>query len=202
MPPVRRNLVLLLIGINLIALPWVYFAKRARALHFQGTSSRGDLPDYGRMPAFRLTESDGRLVTDTAMKGSLWITDFIFTSCPNQCPLMTAKFALLQKTLPAGIRLASFSVDPEHDTPEKLRAYAETHRTDKEKWFFLTGDKQEINKILSALHLGNGEDPNMHSLRFVLLGPDLQILGYYNSEDSEALGQLKNDIQRWRRGRP
>ena len=110
---------------------------------------------------------------------------------------MTAKFALLQKTLPPDVRLVSFSVDPENDTPEKLRAYASAAGADEKKWLFLTGQKTEIVRVLSALHLGNGDDPGMHSLRFVLLGPELQILGYYNSEDSGALAQLKHDIDQW-----
>ena len=196
-PPLRKNFILLLIGINLIGLPWIFFANREKTLDFKSASSGKDLPDYGGMPAFRLTERNGNIVTDGTMKGSLWLADFVFTACPNQCPMMTAKFSLLQKTLPVNVRLASFSVDPENDTPEKLRAYAESHGADPKKWLFLTGEKAEITRILSALHLGNGEDPNMHSLRFVLLSPELRVLGYYNTEDSEALGQLKRDIQKW-----
>lgn len=193
----RKNFVLFLIVANLLLLPLIFCANRARVLHFKNNAPAETLPEYGRMPAFRLTERSGKTVTEKDMKGGLWVADFIFTSCPNQCPMMTSKFSLLQKILPENVRLASFSVDPGNDTPEKLSAYAAGHGAQEKKWLFLTGEKTEIQRILSALHLGNGEDPNMHSLRFVLLGPELQILGYYNSEDSGALGQLKQDIGLW-----
>ena len=154
-------------------------------------------PDYGRLPTFQLTERGGKTVTNEQLEGSFWVANFIFTACPNQCPLMTAKFSLLQKTLPQNVRLVSFTVDPETDSPEKLSAYASGYRADSERWLFLTGKKSEIQRVLSGLNLGNGDDPNMHSLRFVLLGPKSQVLGYYNSEDSEALGQLNRDIKKW-----
>ena len=194
----NKKFLIFLAVFNLIALPLIFFANRSRALTVKTAGGPEEFPDYGAMPAFRLVERDGSAVTEKDLKGSLWVADFIFTSCPNQCPMMTAKFSLLQKTLPADVGLISFSVDPETDTPEKLRAYAEGHAAAGKQWLFLTGDKAEITKILAALHLGNGQDRNMHSLRFVLLNPDLHILGYYNSEDSGALEQLKHDIDRWK----
>ena len=121
---------------------------------------------------------------------------FYVRTLPNQCPMMSAKFSLLQKSLPHSIQLASFSVDPQNDTPEKLSAYAKNYGADETRWFFLTGQKATIDRILSALHLGNGSDPNLHSLRFILLDEKLRVRGYYNSEDSEALEQLKRDIQK------
>ncbi len=194
----NRKFLVFLIAFNLIALPAIFLAGRSRAVRAQKAPGADEFPDYGRMPAFRLTERSGAAVTEKDLEGSLWVADFIFTSCPNQCPMMTQKFSLLQKTLPPDVGLVSFSVDPKNDTPEKLKVYAEGHAQEGKRWLFLTGEKEEIVKILEALHLGNGDDPNMHSLRFVLLGPDRHILGYYNSEDSETLEKLKNDIAKWK----
>ena len=191
----RKKFLWFLIGINLIALPFIFFLKRAHFLYLNGHSSKAALPVYAEMPVFELTERSGKKITDHEMRGKPWIADFIYTECPNQCPTMSAKFSMLQKSLPSYMRLVSFSVDPARDTPEKLQHYAEHYHADKARWLFLTGEKTEIGRILLALHLGNGGDPNLHSLRFVLLDEKLSVRGYYNSEDSEALGQLKTDIQ-------
>ncbi len=191
----RKNFVRGLICLNLIAVPLIFFLNRSAILDFRGTSSIATLPIYAQMPPFELIERNGKAVTDQQMRGNIWVANFIFTRCPNQCPLMTNKFLLLQKSLPDFVHLASFSVDPVYDTPEKLRAYAESYGAGETRWLFLTGEKAILDRVLSTLHLANGKDINLHSLRFVLLDEKLQLRGYYNSEDTEALDQLKRDIK-------
>src|SRR4051812_28796527 len=80
------------------------------------------LPQLGAMPAFELRDQRGATVRDTDLRGRVLIADFVFTSCPDICPLLTDQLAGLRNKLPqnAGLAYVSFSVDPEHDTPEKL----------------------------------------------------------------------------------
>src|SRR5437016_5394914 len=77
------------------------------------------LPFIGTVPAFTLTSQDHRTITPASFKGSVVIADFIFTSCAGPCPLMSSQFEEFQQTLSGqpNIRLLSFSVDPETDTP-------------------------------------------------------------------------------------
>ncbi len=193
---VRKNFIGALIGINLVALPAIFFLNNKHILDFQGPSSKSTLPAHAQIPAFELTERSGKIVTDAQMRGRVWVADFIFTRCSNQCPMMSAKLSLLQQSLPGFVSFVSFSVDPLHDTPEQLRIYAQNYRADENRWLFLTGQKETVDRILSTLHLGNGSDPNLHSLRFVLMDEKLQVRGYYNSEDPQALEQLKRDVRR------
>jgi cytochrome oxidase Cu insertion factor (SCO1/SenC/PrrC family) len=104
------------------------------------------LPVYGEVPDFSLTDQSGRALRRADLAAKVWIASFIFTTCPDECPLMTAEIARLQKDL-AGVpdlRFVSISVDPERDTPAVLARYANDLQADPERWFFLTGDKRAI----------------------------------------------------------
>jgi protein SCO1/2 len=193
---VRKNFIRALIVINLIAVGLIFLGSRIPHVDFYREAPASGFSIYAQMPAFELTERSGKSMTDAQMRGKFWVANFMFTQCPNQCPLMNTKFSLLQKSLPDNVRLASFSVDPLHDTPEKLRAYAANFGAEDARWYFLTGEKATLERILNALHLGNGEDPNLHSLRFVLMDEKLRVRGYYNSEDPAALSQLKRDLEK------
>src|SRR5262249_17930987 len=86
-----------------------------------GRRPRG-LDDYGALPDFGLVSQTGDSVHLRDLQGTVWIADFIFTHCAASCPMMTAQLARLDKGLAgqSGIKLVSFSVDPERDTPARL----------------------------------------------------------------------------------
>ncbi len=104
---------------------------------------------YGQVPDFSLIDQSGQNRTLADLKGKVWVADFIYTSCPDTCPLQTAQMAKLQKDLSEekGVRFVSISVDPERDTPEALSEYAKRYEADKERWFFLTGEKESIYRL-------------------------------------------------------
>ncbi len=107
------------------------------------------------MPQFKLTDQDGKPVTLETFRGHPFVLTFIFTRCPipNFCPRMSENFAELQKTILgasgdlAGTRLLSISFDPEHDTPEVLRPYAEHAGADLAIWTFASGAPAEIQRL-------------------------------------------------------
>jgi cytochrome oxidase Cu insertion factor (SCO1/SenC/PrrC family) len=115
---------------------------------FPGLSS-ARLPVYGSVPDFALTDQRGRLVRRSDLDGNVWIASFIFTNCPDECPLMTAEMARLQSDLAYmnALRLVSISVDPDRDTPAVLSQYAERFNADPGRWVFLTGDKRAIYRL-------------------------------------------------------
>jgi cytochrome oxidase Cu insertion factor (SCO1/SenC/PrrC family) len=107
------------------------------------------LPVYGSVPDFALIDQLGRPVRRADLDGKIWIASFIFTNCPDECPLMTSEMAQLQSDLAHNVdlRFVSISVDPERDTPAVLSQYAERFNVDPDRWFFLTGDKQAIYRL-------------------------------------------------------
>src|SRR5579863_5572116 len=88
-------------------------------------SDGGDLPKLWKAPAFSLTDQSHRQVTLDSLRGEPFIADFIFTQCTSACPMLTSRMVVLQRKLAGeNMRFVSFSVDPAHDSPDALAAYA------------------------------------------------------------------------------
>lgn len=132
------------VGLGVWSLAWQEPVQQL----FSGASS-ARLPVYGSVPDFALIDQRGRLVRRGDLDGNVWIASFIFTNCPNECPLMTAEMARLQSDLAHinALRLVSISVDPDRDTPAVLSQYAERFNADPGRWVFLTGDKRAIYRL-------------------------------------------------------
>jgi protein SCO1/2 len=134
------------------------------------------------------------------LEGSVWIAGFIFTRCPDVCPALTERMAGLERTL-AGtepVRLVSFSVDPAHDTPEVLRAYADRAGASRD-WLFLTGPRDQLATLLKdGFRVAFADDgpptaPITHSDRLVLVDRALRIRGYYHGRDADEVARLARD---------
>lgn len=163
-------------------------------------------PVLGSVPAFTMTNRDGRTIRLQDLAGKPWIADFIFTRCPASCPLMTARMARLDRELPKDLdaRLVSFSVDPEHDTPPALARYAESYQAPA-RWLFLTGDKAETYRLsrqgfklgieIPPSGSGPGVEPILHSTRFVLVDGQGRIRGYYDGFDEDSMKRLVRDLE-------
>jgi len=162
------------------------------------------LQRYGSVPQFSLIERSGKITTLADLRGTIWIADFIYTTCQDTCPMQTAEMAQLQEHWKdrAGLKLVSLSVDPEKDTAEVLSRYANRYKADSQRWLFLTGAKEEISRLvqegfrLSAVALsseGKKDSVIMHSPRFVLIDKQAEIRGYYDSRDPQAIQRLKKD---------
>jgi protein SCO1/2 len=167
-----------------------------------GCSRAGALPVLFAVPDFTLTERSNREVKLEDLAGRVWIADFIFTRCAGICPAMSSNMSRLQQTLPAEIRLVSFSVDPSHDTPDVLSDYARRYGADSERWLFLTGDTQSIHRLsiegfkLAVEEGGTRIEPVTHSSRFVLVDREARVRGYYALEDDGAFERLVRDARR------
>lgn len=170
-------------------------------LLLSGCSSKVDLPVFGNIPDFTLTERSNRTVQREDLAGSIWVADFIFTRCGGICPVMSANMRKLQDMLPADVRFLSFSVDPEYDTPAVLADYADRFGADRDRWLFLTGDQQALYKLssegfkLAVANDGSEAEPITHSSRFVLIDREGQIRGYYGMDDKGSLGRLAEDAR-------
>jgi protein SCO1/2 len=143
------------------------------------------------------------------LSGKIWIADFIFTSCPGPCPIISTRMSELQKPLAkSGVHLISFSVDPEKDTPEVLRVYADKLRKEPLRWDFLTGPISTITSLSRdgfKLALSGGEQPEsgpIHSTRFVLVDRRGTIRGYYDALAPDGVTKLLADTNHLLREQP
>jgi len=101
------------------------------------------------LPDFSLTSHTGETITKQDLIGRPWVAAFIFTSCLGTCPALSSKMELLQDELrDTDVRLISFTVDPENDTPEVLAKYAKSFNAEPDRWLFLTGSEKEIFSLI------------------------------------------------------
>ena len=109
------------------------------------------LPRMGRAPAFTLTTQDGAQLSLDDLRGKVVAVTFIYASCADTCPILTAKMAALPARLGGDfgerVMFASITVDPERDTPGTLKSYAHGHGADLRGWVFLTGPPGEIREV-------------------------------------------------------
>ena len=208
---------LIVIGTILVSLGLV-LANEARQPRRPPTRVGQNLGDEGyALGSFRLTERSGRVVTEADLAADVWIAAFIFTRCPASCPRITTVMKGLQpETLAAGVKLVSISVDPEYDTPEVLRRYAQGYNADPTGWWFLTGDpKETYDLILNRFHLGvsrasdadqqAGAEAVAHSDRLALVDRGNKVAGVFDSDDPTAIRQLLTQARRkasWARRLP
>jgi protein SCO1 len=106
------------------------------------------LPTIGAAPDFALTSQDGAEVTLASLRGKVVAVTFIYTSCPDVCPMLSDKLARVQDALGPDfgteVAFLSITVDPEHDTPEVLKGYAEAFEANLTGWSFLTGEPATV----------------------------------------------------------
>lgn len=106
------------------------------------------------VPDFRLKDQDGKIFHFSAARGKLVLVTFIFTTCPDVCPLLTANFAAIQRALDEkkfkNYLLLSITTDPERDTPATMKDYAQRFKADLRHWAFLTGTRSELNQVWKA----------------------------------------------------
>jgi protein SCO1/2 len=173
-----------------------------------GAAEEQALPPLGTVGPFWLTDQDGRTFTEASLDGKVWVAAFMFTRCPTVCPEMVRRMQGIQAQARArgvSIELVSFSVDPENDTPEVLRAFMRERGLDTQNWHFLTGDSAVIRKTAEqGFKIGVEGTPRAgvehfgitHGTHLVLLDERRTIRGYYQSGDSERVEALLKDAER------
>jgi protein SCO1/2 len=158
----------------------------------------------GTVPPFELTDQEGRPFGSRDLAGRVWVASFVFTRCETVCPRVTARMARVQgrtRNLEPALHLVSFSVDPEHDTPARLAAYAQAHRASPRMWTFLTGPAGAVQETVERglrVSMGKGPaDPSpagiSHGTHLVLVDGAGRIRGYYDPGDADAVDRVVRD---------
>lgn len=179
----------------------------ALGLTFGACTEEEPLPEMLPIGEFSLTDQDGRTFGSADLRGSVWIADFVFTSCPDICPVMSSQMANLHRRLDHDdVRFVSVTVDPAHDTPERLREYADQFRADSARWKFLTGDPEAQRGVIErAFRMpvgeretrGEGRYDILHGSRFLLVDRRGMLRGLYET-DAAGLERLERDVARLR----
>ena len=164
---------------------------------------------YGTVPSFQFINQNGQPFGSAQLAGKIWIGDFVYTTCPGPCPMISSRMSELQKPLEkTDVHLISFSVDPEKDTPDVLRSYAERLQAELGRWDFLTGPKSAIYRLSHdgfKLPISDGSDAEgipVHSTRIVLVDRHGAIRGYYNATEPDAITKLLADTNHLLREQP
>lgn len=161
---------------------------------------------YGNVPEFQLTNRDGNNFGSADLRGKIWIADFIYSTCPGPCPMISSRMSELQKPLEkTDVHLVSFTVDPAKDTPEVLRTYAERLQAEPGRWDFLTGAQSTIyNLSRNGFKLAVGEEKGVpiHSTRMILVDRYGAIRGYYDAAEPDAVTKLVADTTHLLREQP
>ena len=102
-----------------------------------------------KVPAFSFTNQDGLTITNKDYEGKVYVVEFFFTTCPTICPRMNANLIQIQNSFTAynDFGVASFTINPDHDTPVVLKKYAERYGVINPNWHLLTGDQEEIYNL-------------------------------------------------------
>ena len=163
----------------------------------QAAPIQAALPRLGFvLPAFSFQREDGSELGSAALNNEVWIADFIYTYCSGPCPAMTSAMGRLQEKMRAlpGLRLVTFTVDPERDTKEALANYAQRSGADPARWAFLRGTPETTASLMrTGFKLGDPGDPVNHSTRFVLVDRGLVVHGVYDYEDPAGMERLARD---------
>ncbi|HET9418570.1 MAG TPA: SCO family protein [Chthoniobacterales bacterium] len=164
---------------------------------------------YGTVPPFQLTNQNGQPFGSADLQGKIWIADFIYTTCPGPCPMISSRMSELQQPLEkTGVHLVSFTVDPVKDTPEVLRGYAAKLHAQPGRWDFLTGPQSTIYDIsrngfkLAALDRSEATGLPVHSTRMILVDRHGAIRGYYDATEPDAMTKLLADTNHLLREQP
>ncbi len=203
-PALRRvwlvwALVILLAGGVVVAYNYSVFRSRLLARSH-------NIPPIKVLPDFDLMERGGKPLRKADLLGHVWLANFIFTRCPGPCATLSRTMADYQKRLAArpGVRLVSFTVDPEFDTPGVLAAYADTYGADSGRWLFVTGNMEAMRGIVirgfmlpvveNRPEVAESGGLFIHSERVVLMDKQSRIRGYYDTGSPEAVEKLFADI--------
>ena len=169
--------------------------------------------DKKQVPNFSFTNQDGKTIDNETYKGKVYIVEFFFTTCPSICPIMNRNMVKIQNEFfgNPNLAIASFTIDPAHDTPAILKEYAASYKITNPNWNLLTGDKDSIYKLANeGFNIYAGENSEAeggfeHSGYFALIDQDGFMrsrvdengnpIVYYNGLEDSGVQMLKEDIK-------
>ena len=158
--------------------------------------------------SFSFRDQNGRKITDKTVKGKVYVVEYFFTTCGTICPKMNMQMQRVQGAYKGDnrIKILSFTVDPDTDSVEQMKRYAQQHGANDQQWHFLTGEKADLYalarksffvlKPAEAENQGDVGGDFIHTNNFVLVDQRMRIRGYYDGTSTEEVDKLIRDMQR------
>jgi protein SCO1/2 len=160
-------------------------------------------------PPFRLIDQDSNAMSLEELRGKVVLLDFIYTSCPGPCPILTGLHVSVQRQLDPALRarvhFVSISLDPVRDTPTALREYARKRGAELSGWSFLTGPSDQIDAVIRSYGVGSARQPDgtiAHLVvSFVIDGEGRIVQRSIGLEEMDP-ARLREDVERVARSLP
>jgi len=177
--------------------------------------NKSELVKFEKVPSFEFENQYGELITNKDYQNKVYVVEFFFTSCPTICPIMNENMVKIQNEFYGNpsFGIVSISIDPERDSPEVLKAYADQKGATLKNWNFLTGEKEEIYSFSNdgfKLYAGENKDAEggfEHSGLFALIdkegfirsrtvmnGDNENPIKFYNGLEEKEIQWIKEDI--------
>jgi protein SCO1/2 len=158
---------------------------------------------YPEIPDFKLINQNNKRINNQTFRGKICVASFIFLDCPTICPVMTKETQKVYKHFQNDNRVVfiSHTIDPEHDTVEKLKAFTKRIGINDDKWHFVTGDKKQIYDLAEQGYFSiAGEDSTapggyIHSGSLLLVDENKHIRGVYDGTNKKETKRLIRDIE-------
>lgn len=158
---------------------------------------------YPSIPDFSFTNQEGQTITAKDFNGKIYVADFFFTTCPTICPPMTKNLLKVYNTFKNNpeVALISHTIDPEHDSVDVLKEYANGLGVQGDKWQFVTGNREEIYNLAQKHYLVSAREDSaeaggyIHSGHFILIDKNKYIRGMYDGTTDNGTAKLLKDIE-------
>ncbi|MCR9171063.1 MAG: SCO family protein [bacterium] len=156
---------------------------------------------------FSLTNQNGETITENEVKGKIHVAEYFFTHCGSICPIMNKQMQRVHRKFKSNddVKILSFTVDPENDTVQRMKWYADKHNASGNNWHFLTGEKEDLYQLArtsyftlkpaEARNLGDAGSDFIHTNNFVLVDRELQIRGYYDGTNQAEVTKMMHDME-------
>lgn len=157
---------------------------------------------------FSFQNQYNRTITNIDVDGKVYVAEYFFTTCKSICPVMNKQMQRVYEEYrnEDDFAILSYSVDPETDTVEQMKRYADDHGVEDDgTWHFLTGDKDQLYQLArksyfvlkpaEAQNLGDAGSDFIHTNNFVLVDRKSRIRGYYDGTNPKEVDQLIHDIE-------
>jgi protein SCO1/2 len=162
---------------------------------------------YGhKIGPFSFLNQEREKITLESVRGKVFVVEYFFTTCGTICPKMNIQMQRVQEKYRGNqdLKILSFTVNPEVDTVEQMKRYADEHKADHSQWYFLTGTREKLYdlarksffvlKPAEAQNLGDVGSDFIHTNNFVLVDKQLRIRGYYDGTNPKEVDKLMKDV--------
>ncbi len=151
--------------------------------------------DEKPLSEFTLTERSGDEFHSGVLQGEVWVASFFFSQCPSACRMLNQGLQRLQEQRDLDeVKFVSITCDPDNDTPEVLREYAQLFRADPQRWFFCTGEFDYIKRIGTDM-MKVAVDRQMHANHAIVIDRAGKVRGRFNVLEPHEVAAMKQKLQ-------